>query len=145
VLLEDVMPANLRHAQETLRRQLGPEALPMVAFVSTIEDAVRQADLAIDCVPDELESKLEILWLLDRMAPPRTVLATPTTRLSIADLASCTYRPEKCVAIAAEAATLALNPSSEILLGITLQTAQETIALVRTFWERLGFSPSFIK
>jgi 3-hydroxybutyryl-CoA dehydrogenase len=82
-------------------------ALPSVAFVSTIEDAVREADLAIDCVPDELESKLEILWLLDRMAPPRTVLATPTTRLSIADLASCTYRPEKCVAIAAEASSLA--------------------------------------
>ncbi len=93
VLLEDVMPANLHHAREALRQQLGPEALPNVAFVSTIEDAVRDADLVIDCVPDELESKLEILWLLDRMAPPRTVLATPTTRLSIADLANCTYRP----------------------------------------------------
>lgn len=141
MLLEDVMPANLRHAQETLRRQLGPEALPMVAFVSTIEDAVRQADLAIDCVPDELESKLEILWLLDRMAPPRTVLVTPTTRLSIADLASCTYRPEKCIAIAAEAATLALNHSAEVLLRITSQTAPESIAMVWDFWERLGFRP----
>ena len=88
------MPANLHHAQESFRQELGPQALPDVAFVSTIEDAVREADLAIDCVPDELESKLEILWLLDRMAPPRTVLATPTTDLSIADLASCTYRPE---------------------------------------------------
>ena len=76
LLLEDVMPANLHHAQEALRAVLGPEALPNVRFVSTIEDAVRDADLAIDCVPDELESKLEILWLLDRMAPPRTVLAT---------------------------------------------------------------------
>jgi 3-hydroxybutyryl-CoA dehydrogenase len=103
VLLEDVMPTNLRHARESLRQQLGTEALTMVNFVSTIEDAVRDADLVIDCVPDELESKLEILWLLDRMAPPRTVFATPTVRLSIADLASCTYRPEKCIAMAVEA------------------------------------------
>ncbi len=89
VLLEDVMPANLHHAQEALRAELGPGGAARTSlFVSTIEDAVREADLAIDCVPDELESKLEILWLLDRMAPPRTVLATPTTRLSIADLAS---------------------------------------------------------
>ena len=90
------MPANLHHAQEYLRQQLDAEMLasagPRVQFVSTVEDAVREADLAIDCVPDELESKLEICWLLDRMAPPRTVLATPTTRLSIADLAGCTYR-----------------------------------------------------
>ena len=117
VLLEDVMPRNLHHAQEFLRQQLGPgvlnrdsEALAAIAFVSTIEEAVREADLVIDCVPDELESKLEILWLLDRMAPPRTVLATPTTRLSIADLANCTYRPGQCIAIAAEASSLAGKP-----------------------------------
>jgi 3-hydroxybutyryl-CoA dehydrogenase len=195
VQLEDVMPANLHHAQELLRQQLGPQplaekldaeggggfqggilvdaeggggfnpriksaeleralapearfsqALP-VAFVSTIEDAVRNADLVIDCVPDELESKLEILLLLDRMAPPRTVLATPTTRHSIADLASCTYRPTKCIAIVAEANTLAENPEAgaarEILLRTIAQTAPETVALLDRFWRQLGFTPRF--
>ena len=207
VQLEDVMPANLHHAQELLRQQLGPQpfaeklateggggfnplkksaelegalqaaenpvvlkghdfsravnatklrralapegssqTLP-VAFVSTIEDAVRNADLVIDCVPDELESKLEILLLLDRMAPPRTVLATPTTRHSIADLASCTYRPTKCIAIVAEANTLTGNPDAgatrEILLRTTVQTAPETVALLDRFWRQLGFTPRF--
>lgn len=141
VLLEDVMPANLRHAREALRLELNAEALPAVDFVSTVEDAVRQADLAIDCVPDELESKLEILWLLDRMAPPRTVLATPTTRLSITDLAACTYRAEKCVAIAVEASALAAGASAEILLRTSPKTAAETVALVETFWRKLGFMP----
>ena len=143
VQLEDVMPANLHHAQEALRAVLGPEALPNVTFVSTIEEAVREADLVIDCVPDELESKLEILWLLDRMAPPRTVFATPTTRLSIADLANCTYRPQKCIAIAAEAAALAGDAGGEILLRTTSRTAPETVALLERFWRRLGFSPVF--
>ena len=143
VLLEDVMPANLHHAQEALRAVLGPEALLNVSFVSTIEDAVREADLAIDCVPDELESKLEILWLLDRMAPPRTVLATPTTRLSIADLAACTYRPEKCIAIAREASSMTASADTHILLRTTSRTSAETVALVRSFWERVGFAPSF--
>jgi len=150
VLLEDVMPANLHHAREALGQQFGPDAFPQaegassrIDFVSTIEQAVRSADLAIDCVPDELESKLEILWLLDRMAPPRTVLATPTTRLSIADLASCTYRPEKCVAIAAEASSLAAGASTEILLRTTSRTSAETVALLDHFWRRLGFTPAF--
>jgi 3-hydroxybutyryl-CoA dehydrogenase len=147
VLLEDVMPANLHHAQEALRAILGPEALPNVAFVSSIEAAVRDADLVIDCVPDELESKLEILWLLDRMAPPRTVIATPTTRLSISDLAHCTYRTEKCIAIAAEAAALTGGApgsvASEILLRTTAHTADQTIALLDHFWRQLGFAPRF--
>ncbi|MGO8732516.1 MAG: 3-hydroxyacyl-CoA dehydrogenase NAD-binding domain-containing protein [Terriglobia bacterium] len=196
VLLEDVMPSNLHHAQEFLREELGPELRPEsssnvsgdakagsvrqgqtqkqvlrlplatlgvaqddsivgVTCVSTIEEAVREADLAIDCVPDELESKLEILWLLDRMAPPRTVFAVPTTRLSIADLANCTYRPAQCVAIVAEAKTLAGRAEAgdgnhaaeadgaEILLRTTSKTSAESVALVRGFWERLGFRPRF--
>ncbi len=151
VLLEDVMPASLRHAREALRRQLGAEAsgqiagaAPSIVYASTIEDAVRPADLAIDCVPDELESKLEILWLLDRMAPPRTVLATPSTRLSIADLASCTNRPEKCVAIAAEASSLAAGAATEILIRTTSRTNAETVAILDRFWRRLGFVPTFL-
>ncbi len=116
VMLEDVMPSNLHHAQEELRRELSPgnpdAMIEKISFVQSIEDAVREADLAIDCVPDELESKLEILWLLDRMAPPRTVLATPTTKLSIADLASCTYRPERCIAIALDPRAFSGPPES---------------------------------
>lgn len=138
------MPANLHHAREALRLELSSEALPAVAFVSTIEDAVREADLAIDCVPDELESKLEIFCLLDRMAPPRTVLATPTTNLSIGDLASCTYRADKCIAIVArpeELADLGRNGAQEIPLRITSQTDPKALALVEDFWQRIGLSP----
>ncbi len=94
VTLEDVMPANLRRAQADLLSSPG-----VLALVSTVEDAVREADIAIDFVPDELESKLEIFSMIDRMAPPRTILCTPTEVLSITDLASCTYRPERCFAL----------------------------------------------
>jgi len=143
VVLEDVMPANLRHAEEALREALGPEAMPLVAFAGTVEEAVRQADLAIDCVPDELESKLEIFSLLDRMAPPRTVFATPSTNLSIADLASCTYRPGQCVGLAVDAATLSLDSGTgPIPIRITSQTTAAAQALVSSFWKQLGYTPS---
>jgi 3-hydroxybutyryl-CoA dehydrogenase len=89
--LEDVLPARLRQASAR-----EPLQAAGVYFATSIEDAVRDADLAIDTVPDELESKLEILTLLDRMAPPATLFATPIETLSIADLASCTYRPGQC-------------------------------------------------
>jgi 3-hydroxybutyryl-CoA dehydrogenase len=60
---------------------------------------VRTADVAVDFVPDELESKLEIFCLVDRMAPPRTILLTPSDAMSITDLASCTYRGDRCFAV----------------------------------------------
>ncbi len=37
--------------------------------------------------------------MIDRMAPPKTILCTPSYALSITDLASCVYRPERCVAV----------------------------------------------
>jgi len=155
VLLEDVMPGNLHHAQEYLRTELNSGAMKRdlrrsdegsivvsggVEFVSTIEDAVREADLAIDCVPDELESKLEILWLLDRMAPPKTVLATPTTRLEIADLAGCTYRAEKCLAITLDPRDFARVPETGVVaIKTTERTTLEALAVVRGFWVGMGF------
>lgn len=139
MLLEDVMPTNLHHAQEYIRQQLGSQSDDGVEFVSTVEDAVRTADLAIDCVPDELESKLEILWLLDRMAPPHTVFATPSIALSIADLASCTYRPERCIALALDPRRFLLESGEkEITLRTTARTAPATVDLVQEFWQNLG-------
>jgi len=135
------MPGNLQHARESIRQELSPQALPAVTFVSTIEDAVREADLVVDCVPDELESKLEILWLVDRMAPPRTVIATPTTFLSIADLASCTNRPEKCIVIAVSPESFMAAAGPELLLRAAPATSDETVDLTCDFFRKLGFRP----
>jgi len=167
VFLEDVLPANLQQARDSIHRELTPKNPPgidsagfdppRIAFVSSVEDAVREADLVIDCVPDELESKLEILWLVDRMAPPRTVVATPTLNLSIADLAGCTNRPEKCLAIAASLAGLAVAMADDtsraapaggldssvppmLLLRAAPSTSEESSFLAAVFFRRLGFA-----
>lgn len=117
VILEDVMPEKLRHAEADFT-SLGHQ----VTLVTTVEDAVEDADLAIDFVPDELESKLEIWALLDRMAPPRTILCTPSHALSITDLASCTYRPDRCIMARAQGSAVALlsaAPTSEQTRNVT--------------------------
>jgi 3-hydroxybutyryl-CoA dehydrogenase len=132
VTLEDVMPSRLRRAQQTIGSITGPGTLRLA---STVEDAVRDADLAIDFVPDELESKLEIFSMLDRMAPPRTLLCTPTTALSIADLASCTYRPQLCFALrfpAPDAATLIRTTRSAPEALTTVQRWLNTLGLATT-------------
>lgn len=95
VVLEDVMPANLRRAEA----EVADEGSGSLLLALTVEEAVRDADIAVDFVPDELESKLEIFSMIDRMAPPRTILCTPSDALSITDLASCVYRPERTFAV----------------------------------------------
>ena len=101
VVLEDVMPVNLRRAQDEYVA-LGLASAGTLSVALTVEEAVASADVAVDFVPDELESKLEIFSLMDRMAPPRTIFCTPTDALSITDLASCVYRPDRCFAVTGE-------------------------------------------
>jgi len=60
-----------------------------------VEEAARPADLVIEAVPDEMESKLEIFTLLDRICRPQTILASTTSSLSVSEIASISYRPGK--------------------------------------------------
>ncbi len=129
VVLEDVLPSRLRAALDEIPTKGLPGSLE---FAGEVESAVRDADLAIDFVPDELESKLEIISLLDRMAPPKTVLCVPTQALSVNDLASCTYRADRFVGIQRTAEGITLLVSSS--------TSHATVRFVERFWQSLGLA-----
>lgn len=139
-ILEDVMPAKLRRAREEFAEVAtpAPEQDALLSFALTVEDAVRDADVAIDFVPDELESKLEIFSLIDRMAPPKTVLCTPTRVLSISDLASCTYRADRCVALRAAGDLL----DGPLLLVPGVKVGEAVLIAVETWLSTLGLDVS---
>jgi 3-hydroxybutyryl-CoA dehydrogenase len=138
VTLEDVMPANLRRAQEeyadiALLRAGAHGSRGRLNVALTVEDAVRAADVVVDFVPDELESKLEIFCLVDRMAPPKTMLLTPSDALSITDLASCTYRGERCFAVRG-----GLGPGGVVRLIFPKNAAEGARLAVGEFLRALG-------
>jgi 3-hydroxybutyryl-CoA dehydrogenase len=155
VVLEDVMPVRLRRAQDEYAELSSsyPHTLPgsdaqgllprpgTLRYALTVEDAVQNADLAIDFVPDELESKLEIFSLLDRMAPPRTILCTPTRTLSITDLASCTYRAGLCVGVSGQHSGV-LEGEVHILRSRFVE--QAALDAVQHFLHRLGVAAEIV-
>ena len=138
VALEDVMPEKLRRAQDAYAELAGRPGEGVLRFANEVEDAVHDADLAVDFVPDELESKLEIFSLLDRMAPPRTILLTPIEHLSLTDLASCTYRPQFCVGVRGELSGSATN------LITSAATAPEVLAAVEAMLAKLGMASAVV-
>ena len=111
-------------------------------LVTTVEDAVRDADIAIDFVPDELESKLEIFSMIDRMAPPKTILLTPSNALSIADLASCTYRPRRCFALGGLSTPAAVDhhPANSVELQHPADPDSAALATVVSLLDSLGIA-----
>lgn len=109
-VLEDLLPAALRKAEDEIRTNLekaverekvlpdqAKAALSRIEFAGSVEEAARKADLVIEAVPEEMESKIEIFTLLDKICPPSTMLASNTSSLSVTEIASVTYRAKKCL------------------------------------------------
>jgi 3-hydroxybutyryl-CoA dehydrogenase len=133
VVLEDVMPAKLRRAEADFADLRLRDVSGRLELTSTVEDAVRTADIAVDFVPDELESKLEIFSMIDRMAPPKTILCTPSEALSITDLASCVYRPERCVALRGGLVRALSEMGVTVRVVYPSAVAQEILIAVESF------------
>jgi 3-hydroxybutyryl-CoA dehydrogenase len=109
-ILEDILPSSLRHAENEIRgtldeqvaggriaRKQAEQALAAIEYAGEVEEAARAADMVIEAVPEEMESKLEIFTLLDKVCRPATIIVSNTSSLSITELAAATYRPAKCV------------------------------------------------
>ncbi len=65
--------------------------------VSTLVEAVANADLVIEAVPEIPHLKAEVFAAIDASAPAHAVLGTNTSSLSIAAIANATMRPERVV------------------------------------------------
>ncbi len=154
-ILEDILPASLRRAQNSIRgnleqavtldaisRPAADAALARVEFASTVEDAAREADLVIEAVPDELESKLEIFTLLDKISKPQTILACTTSSLTVTEIASVTYRAPRILGMRFPKENHDTN-RMELVRG--LETDEETMEGCSEFARRMGLQVDVIQ
>jgi 3-hydroxybutyryl-CoA dehydrogenase len=147
-VLEDLLPGALRKAEGEIRANLdravdlgkvtAPDAdaaFGRLRYAGSVEEAAREADLVIEAVPEEMESKIEIFTLLDKICRPSTILASNTSSLSITEIASVTYRAKKCVGMHF------FNPVHKMkLLEVVraLETDEDTLAAAVDVGKRMG-------
>src|SRR3984885_3064618 len=154
-ILEDLLPNALRKAESEIRGnldkavELGKVAAPdadaafkRLEYAGSVEEAARQADLVIEAVPEEMESKIEIFTLLDKICRPDTILASNTSSLSVTEIASVTFRAKKIVGMHF------FNPVHKMkLLEIVraLETDEDTITTAAEVGRRMGKEVVVIK
>jgi 3-hydroxybutyryl-CoA dehydrogenase len=154
-ILEDILPTALRKAGTEIRANLdkaveigkvtkgtADEAFDRLEYASSVEQAAREADLVIEAVPEEMESKIEIFTLLDKVSRPGTILASNTSSLSVTEISSVTYRAPKCVGMHF------FNPVHKMkLLEVVraLETDDETLAAAVDVGKHMGKEVVVIK
>jgi 3-hydroxybutyryl-CoA dehydrogenase len=86
----------VRRAKLTEEQQA--ELLGRVTFATNLE-AVKDAQLVIEAVVEQLSVKQEVLRALDGVVAPQAVLATNTSSLSVTEISAATSRPGRVVGI----------------------------------------------
>ncbi|MDQ3073212.1 MAG: 3-hydroxybutyryl-CoA dehydrogenase [Bacteroidota bacterium] len=71
--------------------------LSRIATTTSLEEAVRDADLVVEAASENVAIKLEIFRKLSSIAPAHTILASNTSSISITQIAAVTGRPEKVI------------------------------------------------
>jgi 3-hydroxybutyryl-CoA dehydrogenase len=147
-ILEDILPASLRRAEAAIRtaldqdvaageltREQAKKAAANLSYASTPEEAARAADLVLEAVPEEMESKLEIFTLLDKACKPGTIIASITSSLSVTEMASVTYRARNCLGMHF---FQPVHTTKLVEIVRALETDDETVAAVAEAGRRMG-------
>ncbi|MCI0341233.1 MAG: 3-hydroxyacyl-CoA dehydrogenase family protein [Planctomycetales bacterium] len=111
------------------------KTLANVRGVVDLAEAVREADLVIEAIPEDLELKRRTFAEADRIAPAHSVLATNTSSLPVSAIAEATRRPERVVGMHF------FNPPHlmkllEIVRG--QKTSEATVTVAREAGRRMG-------
>ena len=98
-ILEDVSDMRLHRAATWIANGSSAEAAGRLVLAQTVEAAVRDADLIIETVADEVELKIEMFTIFDKFAKPGAIFASNSRLVPIAELAAVTFCPERCVGV----------------------------------------------
>jgi 3-hydroxybutyryl-CoA dehydrogenase len=72
-------------------------ALARLSTTHSVDEAIRDAELIIEAVPEELEMKLELFTIFDKFAKPNAIFASNTSSLSISDFSDIVLHRDRCI------------------------------------------------
>jgi 3-hydroxybutyryl-CoA dehydrogenase len=110
-------------------------ALSRISTSCDVKDAIRDAELIIEAVPEELEMKLELFTVFDKFAKPNSIFASNTSSLSISDFTDIVIARDRCIGMHF------FNPVPKMrLVEIvrTPHTSDETVATCVAVSQRMG-------
>jgi 3-hydroxybutyryl-CoA dehydrogenase len=109
--------------------------LSLITIGTDISKAVKDADLVIEAVYENIDIKKDAFKKMDEASPEHTILASNTSTLWIAELSAATKRPEKCIGTHF-LIPAALTPLVEVVRGPV--TSDETHDTVIDFLGKCG-------
>jgi 3-hydroxybutyryl-CoA dehydrogenase len=68
-----------------------------INFTTHLGDALKEADLVIEAITEDLEAKRKVFKQLGEAAPPKAILASNSSSLPVSRMEQSSGRPERCI------------------------------------------------
>ena len=85
--------------KEKISSEEGDAIFSRITPIVDLNDAVKDAELVIEVVPEIMDLKKQVYAELDKVAKPEVVFASNTSTLPITEIANTTSRPDKFIGI----------------------------------------------
>jgi len=146
-LTPDILEIGMKTIRSSLDRQIKKgtlsedqkkQTLSRLASTTALDKAVQSADIVIEAATEDRAIKKQIFKTIDASSPPRAIMASNTSSISITELAAATARPGMVIGMHF------MNPVPvmklvEIIRG--LQTSDETFQVVKSLAQKLEKVP----
>ena len=86
-------------SKEKISKDEGDSIYSRIKPIVDLNEAVKDAELVIEVVPEIMDLKKKVYAELDKAAAPEVVFASNTSTLPITEIANTTSRPEKVIGI----------------------------------------------
>ena len=68
-----------------------------ITFTTKIADALKDADLVVEAVTEDVETKRKVFKLMNENAPAKAIFATNSSSLPVSRMEESSGRPERCI------------------------------------------------
>lgn len=124
------------------RDQAEAEAIRKRVELTTDWSPLAEADLVIEAVPEDLELKLDVMAELDQLVSQRALIASNTSSIPIAQLASSIGDPDRVIGLH----FFSPVPVMELVEVVrALETSEESVQSAIAFCDRIGKRPIVTK
>ncbi|WP_243521689.1 3-hydroxyacyl-CoA dehydrogenase family protein [Bacillus pseudomycoides] len=132
VRIEKFMDKSVVKGKMTVEQKA--EVMERITVTTDLED-MKDVDIVIEAIIEDLELKKEVFSKLDKIVPKNVILTTNTSSMSITAIAEATKRPERV------AGMHFFNPAQimklvEVVRGY--KTSDETVGEIKTFSKKLN-------
>jgi 3-hydroxybutyryl-CoA dehydrogenase len=84
-------------SKDALTKEEAEGILSRISFTDNMEEALKDADFIVECVPEDMEIKQNLFRDIEPMCKPEAILATNTSVMSITEIASKTKDKSRVV------------------------------------------------